>query len=79
VLSSLGFGGRRMKKNIGRLDQGIRIAAAVVIAALYFAHQISGTLGVVLGVGALLFLVTSFVGFCPAYVPLKITTIKKQQ
>lgn len=67
-----------MKKNIGALDGGVRIVAAVVIATLYFSDQIAGTLGVVLSVVALLLLLTSLVGFCPLYVPLRIATTKKQ-
>jgi hypothetical protein len=68
-----------MKKNMGKLDRGIRIIAAVVIAVLYFGDQISGILGAVLGVIALILLLTSLVGYCPLYVPLKIATVKKQQ
>jgi hypothetical protein len=68
-----------MKKNMGAVDRWIRIIAAVVIAILYFGDQISGVLGAVLGIVALILLLTSFMGFCPLYVPLKITTIKKQQ
>jgi predicted PurR-regulated permease PerM len=68
-----------MKKNIGTLDKGIRIIAIAVIAVLYFGGQISGIVGAVLGVVALILLLTSFVSYCPLYVPLKIATIKKQQ
>jgi predicted PurR-regulated permease PerM len=68
-----------MKKNIGTVDRGIRIIAAVVIAILYFGGQISGVTGTVLGVIALILLLTSLVRYCPLYVPLKIATIKKQQ
>lgn len=67
-----------MKKNMGGLDRGIRILAAVVIATLYLGDVLSGTLGVVLSIIGLVFLLTSFMGFCPLYVPLKISTIKKQ-
>jgi predicted PurR-regulated permease PerM len=71
--------GKKMKKNIGALDRGIRIIAAVVIAALFFGGQITGILGAVLGIIALVLLLTSFVRYCPLYVPLKIATVKKQQ
>lgn len=63
---------------MGGLDRGIRILAAVVIATLYLGDVLSGTLGVVLSIIGLVFLLTSFMGFCPLYVPLKISTIKKQ-
>jgi predicted PurR-regulated permease PerM len=68
-----------MKKNVGTVDREIRIIAAVVIAVLYFGGQISGILGAVLGIIALVLLLTSFVRYCPLYVPLKIATVKKQQ
>jgi len=64
---------------MGGLDRGIRIIAAVVIATLYLTDVISGTLGVVLIIIGVAFLLTSFVGFCPLYVPLRLSTIKKQQ
>ena len=65
-----------MKKNMGGLDRGIRILIALVIAVLYFRGDISGTLGIVLAIFAAIFLVTSLVGHCPLYVPLKISTRK---
>ena len=65
-----------MKQNMGGLDRGIRIVAAIAIAVLYFTNQISGTIAIILGVIALAFVVTSFTGFCPLYLPFKISTKK---
>ncbi|MGD2154114.1 MAG: DUF2892 domain-containing protein [Gemmatimonadales bacterium] len=65
-----------MTKNMGTLDRGIRTLIAVVIAILYFTNVIGGTLALVLGIVAVVFLVTSFVGWCPAYMPLKLSTRK---
>jgi hypothetical protein len=65
-----------MKKNMGAVDRGIRILIAVGIAALYFTGRISGTLAIVLGLVAVVFLVTSLVGRCPGYGPLGISTRK---
>ena len=56
-----------MKKNVGNLDRVIRIILAVVISILYFTNVISGTSGLVLLVLAGIFLLTSFIGFCPLY------------
>jgi hypothetical protein len=67
-----------MKKNMGGVDRGIRIITALVIATVYFGEQVSGTLGSILGVVALLLVLTSLLGFCPLYAPFGITTIKKQ-
>ncbi len=59
---------------MGSADRIIRILAAVVIAVLYYGGYISGTLGIVLLVVAVVFALTSFVSFCPAYVPFGINT-----
>ncbi len=66
-----------MTQNMGTVDRVIRIAAAVGVAILYATGVISGTLGVVLGVLAAVFLVTGLVGVCPLYILFKISTRKK--
>lgn len=66
-----------MKKNMGSTDKIIRIAIAVIIAILYFTNTISGTLALVLGAFAVIFIITSFVSFCPLYAPFGISTRKK--
>ncbi|MFY7672052.1 YgaP family membrane protein [Tenacibaculum sp. MEBiC06402] len=65
-----------MKKNMGSSDRIIRTIIAALIAILYFTGIISGTLGIVLLVVALIFLLTSFVSFCPLYAPFGINTCK---
>lgn len=68
-----------MKKNMGSLDRTIRIVVALVIALLYILNVIAGTVAIILGVVAAVFLLTSFAGFCPLYVPLKICTLSKRE
>lgn len=63
-----------MKKNMGTTDKVIRLLAAAVIIALYFTNVISGTLAIVLLVVAGLFILTSFISFCPMYWPFGIST-----
>jgi DUF2892 family protein len=63
-----------MEKNMGTADRVIRILAAIGIAMLYFTGAISGVLAIVLGVVGVVLLATSLIGFCPAYVPLGIST-----
>ena len=65
-----------MKKNMGNLDRGIRIAAAVIIGILYAANVINGTVAIILGIVALIFIATSFVSFCPLYAPFRLSTYK---
>jgi uncharacterized membrane protein YccC len=63
-----------MKTNMGSADRLIRTVIALVVAALYFTGTISGTLGIVLLVLAVVFLLTSLVSFCPLYTAFGINT-----
>lgn len=63
-----------MKKNLGSLDRLIRTLLAILIVILYFTGQITGLAAAILGIIAVIFLATSLIGFCPLYVPLKIST-----
>lgn len=56
-----------MKKNMGNSDRIVRVLIAAVILILYFSNTISGTLSIVLLVIAGIFVLTSFVSFCPIY------------
>ncbi len=66
-----------MKKNMGMADRAVRILIAVAIAILYFTHQISGTLAIILLAVAGIFILTSLISFCPLYLPFGIRTNKK--
>ena len=66
-----------MKKNMGNTDKTVRILIAIVIAALYFTGPLTGVLGIVLLVFAAIFVLTSFISFCPLYAPFGINTCKK--
>ncbi len=65
-----------MKLNMGPIDRSIRLVIAAIIAVLYFTGQITGIVAIVLGVVAILFVVTSLTGWCPGYVPFGISTRK---
>ncbi len=65
-----------MVKNMGLADRLIRSALAVVVAVLFIAGQINGIAALILGAFALIFIVTSLLGFCPLYVPFKFKTKK---
>ncbi len=67
-----------MKKNMGNADRIIRTIIAVIIALLYYYNVISGTLGIVLLVLAAVFLLTSFVRFCPLYAPFGLSTCSRK-
>jgi len=68
-----------MKKNMGSTDKIIRILIAVAIGVLYYTETISGTTAIVLLAFAIIFLITSFISFCPLYLPLGISTCKKKE
>ncbi len=63
-----------MKKNMGTIDRGIRIVIALTVGVLYFMGQISGTAAIILGVLAVVFVLTSLVGTCPLYLPFSLST-----
>ena len=62
-----------MKKNVGSLDKNLRLLAGVIILVLgYLNDSWWGLVGIVP-------ILTSLSGFCPFYVPLKMTTIKSKK
>lgn len=67
-----------MKKNMGTADRAIRVIIALIVAGLYAAGTITGTLAIVLLVFAVVFLLTSFVSFCPLYTIFGLSTKKKE-
>jgi hypothetical protein len=67
-----------MKHNMGTADRIIRFLLAVLVLILYILKIISGTAALILGIVAIVFFLTSLIGFCPLYVPLRISTKKKK-
>ena len=67
-----------MKANMGTTDKVIRILIALIIGVLYYTGIISGTTALVLGIFAVIFVLTSLISFCPLYLPLGISTCKKK-
>jgi len=67
-----------MKKNMGLIDRLIRTILALVVIVLYFTRQITGVAAIILGILAIVFLLTSAFGFCPLYLPFKISTRKRK-
>jgi len=63
---------------MGTIDKTIRILVAVVVVVLYFTHVISGVLAIILLALSAIFVVTSLLSFCPLYLPLGLSTRKKE-
>ncbi|MDR8393778.1 DUF2892 domain-containing protein [Aliifodinibius sp. S!AR15-10] len=68
-----------MKKNMGTADRALRTLVAVIFGILYFSGTVTGTVGVILVVLGIVFLLTSAVGFCPLYAPFGITTCRMEK
>lgn len=66
-----------MKANMGTADKTIRILLAALVLILYFTNVISGLTAIILLVFAGIFILTSFISFCPLYYPFGISTRKK--
>lgn len=66
-----------MKENMGTADRVIRTVIALVIVALLLTGRLSGTLGIILGIVAVAFLITSAFARCPSYLPFGISTRKE--
>jgi hypothetical protein len=62
-----------MKCNMGKYDRGIRAVVGIVIVVLgiYFTSW--------WGLVGLILLGTAALGWCPAYVPFKFSTVKKEK
>ncbi len=63
-----------MTQNMGSFDRILRTLAALLVGVLYVTGTLGGTTAFVLGVGAVAFLLTSFVGTCPLYLPMGLST-----
>ena len=66
-----------MKQNIGTADKVIRLFIAGVIAILYLARQISGIPGMAFMSLGVIMVATSYLSFCPLYLPFGLSTTKK--
>ncbi|MCU0581436.1 MAG: DUF2892 domain-containing protein [Syntrophales bacterium] len=67
----------KFKQNMGTLDRTIRLLLAAVVAVLYLTGNVTGLAAIILGILAVVFVITSVIGFCPLYVPLGLNTGKK--
>jgi hypothetical protein len=67
-----------MNLNMGTIDRIIRIALAITVAILIYLKTLTGVAAIILGIFAGVFLLTSIIGTCPAYLPFKISTKKKK-
>ena len=62
------------EKNMAVADRAVRTLIAAAVVALWATGAVGGTLALILGVVAAIFLLTSFVGWCPLYTLLGVAT-----
>jgi hypothetical protein len=63
-----------MAQNMGLVDRAIRLLLAILVVVLFVSGRISGWVGTVLGILAVILALTSLFGICPLYLPFKIST-----
>jgi hypothetical protein len=66
-----------MKLNMGIIDRGLRVLVAIFVGVLYAMGVIEGTIAYVAIAFSIVFLLTSAVGFCPLYLPFRLSTKKE--
>jgi len=66
-----------MTKNISSIDRIIRVVLAILFTYLYFSGAVAGTIGLILFILAIVFLLTSLLTFCPIYAMFGFSTKKK--
>lgn len=56
-----------MKKNMGTTDKYIRFIIAAILLIAFFTNAVTGVLGYIALAVAAIFILTSFINFCPLY------------
>ena len=65
-----------MKKNMGNTDRIVRFILAAVILTLFYSNIINGTIAYILIGLSGIFIITSFISFCPLYRLVGLNTCK---
>jgi hypothetical protein len=68
-----------MKKNMGTTDKYIRFIIAAVLLIAFYTDAVTGVLGYIALAVAAIFILTSFISFCPLYSLLGINTCKMRK
>lgn len=69
----------KMTKNMASADRALRTLLAAVVLSLWATGSIGGTLALILGIVSVIFMVTSFVGWCPLYSLLGVATRRRRR
>lgn len=66
-----------MKLNMGSVDRVLRLLLTLVVVILLITGVLKGAFAIILGIIAVIFFITSVIGFCPLYVILGLSTKKR--
>ena len=69
----------KFEVNMAAWDRAGRFVISLLLVGAYFMNYIAGILGYLALLVALIFLVTSIVGFCPMYSLIGFGTLKKKK
>ena len=67
-----------MPCNSGGMERIIRGILGIVLVLAWFLHWVLGTLGLILGILGLVFIVTAAIGFCPIFSIIGVNTCKNK-
>jgi len=67
-----------MKKNLGSADKLARLLIAIGLIVLFYTEVLTGTLGIIALVLALVLALTSMVSFCPIYALFGLSSSKRE-
>jgi hypothetical protein len=56
-----------MKTNMGNIDRSVRAIIALILGILAFTGGMTGSWAIAVYIVAIIFILTSVVGFCPLY------------
>lgn len=63
---------------MGLADRIIRVIMAATFITLYLTGILTGTVGLIFVGLAVIFVLTSFVSFCPLYLPFGLSTLRRK-
>jgi len=64
-----------MNANVGGIDRGLRIVVGIAVLSLFFVLEGGSRWWALVGVALL---ATGLIGWCPAYLPFRISTCKNR-
>ena len=67
-----------MKSNLSATDRTVRVIAAVAVGILILTGALNGVPAIILGVVAVVLLLTGLVSFCPLYAAFRFSTQKSE-